>query len=147
MWAIIIVLLLLLCWYTYNHGMSTEHMSIGGWVRLYEKPNSQGLAFDYAGLPGSYYKQIMPINLKSVDIYLPPNGNKSDEIKRVEIWSLGGANNSSLLPGFYNSYLEPENELRANPAKYHMVLRVLPGQHVVQDITVPVKKIMLLVNY
>lgn len=144
---VILICMILLTWYVYGTVTKAEHLQSGGWVRLYESPAQKSLAFEYTGPPGSYYKQMLRVNLKSIDVYLPPNGDKSDEIKRVEIWSMGGANNSSLVPGFYNSYLEPENEFRSNPAKYSMLYRILPGQHVQADLTEPVKKIMLMINF
>lgn len=115
-------------------------------IKLYEAPGQERLAFLFsppAGEPG-YVREIMPMNLKSVDISLPRVGEPFDQIRRVEIWSINhGSNIASLESGFYNTYLEPDYALRANSAKFTKVLTVLPGQHMRADIALPVKKIML----
>lgn len=125
------------------------------YVRLYEEfdQKSPGFIFepniDYANKIGDgYYRDMMRVNLKSVDINLPKLGGDYagyDKVRRVEIWSVyGDAPSASLTADFYNSYLEPEFALRANPGKYKPILRVLPGQHVVANFSEPIKKILLI---
>jgi hypothetical protein len=116
-------------------------------IKLYEGYNFQNLAYDVSLNTGEYMKQILKVTLKSFDIDLPKLGDKYDEIRRVEIWSISnGDNNASIESGFYNSYLEPELEFRANPAKYKQIAQILPGQHLKLDVMIPVKKIFLIVN-
>jgi hypothetical protein len=160
--AIIIVIILILLfilagppfWPRFSEKFVCGDSSVGNnsYVKLYEGFQSQKLAFEFpnplntSSRDGNYLKQIIPINLKSVDINLPCIGDPYDRVRRVEIWSVEqGKNYASEEAGFYNSYLQPESELRANPAKFSMILRVLPGEHVKTDMNVPIKKIFLII--
>jgi hypothetical protein len=127
------------------------------YIFLYEGFNQNNLAFKFVpevnydlgstskrGLENGYIKQIIKINLKSIDINLPKLNNKYDEIRHVEIWAIDDESNiSSVESDFYNSYLEPEYAMRANPGRYREVLRILPGTHAKLDIAQPAKKIFL----
>lgn len=122
------------------------------YIRLYESFGQKDLAYEFtpeidfiAKTGRGFHKQILKISLKSVDINLPKSGSDVyDQLRKVEIWSIYGDDpNSSLESDFYNSYLEPDYVLRANPGKYKPVIQVFPGQHVKYDLTEPVKKIWL----
>jgi hypothetical protein len=125
------------------------------YIMLYEGFNFQNLAYSYS--PGQidyddtstirgYLRQIIKCNLKSVDINLPKIGNEYDEVRRVELWGVDERDNNiaSVESDFYNSYLEPELELRSNPARYRQLIRALPGDHVRVDIADPVKKVFVI---
>ena len=125
------------------------------YIMLYEGFNFQNLAYSYS--PGQidyddtstirgYLRQIIKCNLKSVDINLPKMGNQYDEVRRVELWGVDERDNSiaSVESDFYNSYLEPELELRSNPARYRQLIRALPGDHVRVDIADPIKKVFVI---
>jgi hypothetical protein len=124
--------------------VSKADSNLGTYIRLYEGFNQKNLALEL--MPGVYYKDILPINLKSVDINLPDilGGNHN---RKIEIWSMyAGSPISSTEAAFYNSYLEPEVELKSNSAKYHFILQVLPGQHVRMNMDQVIKKILLIVH-
>jgi hypothetical protein len=127
-------------------GSSKEEFDEGGkgtYVRLYEGFGQKKLAYQTSG----YDKIILPVDLKSVDIYLAQLGDERDAVRKVEIWSMyDGSNSASTEASFYNSYLEPEVELRSNPAKYQLLIRVAPGEHLRADLIRPVKKILLIVR-
>jgi hypothetical protein len=143
--VIVILIILIIIFYLAKR---KEHMTdIRSNIMLYEGFDQKNLAYSESLKPGEYIKKMVRINLKSVDINLPKLGDKYDEIRRVEIWAMNNEDvNASLESGFYNSYLEPEIEFRANPAKYRKILRVLPGEHLVMNMTVPIKKIMLMIS-
>jgi len=144
---IVICFIIILVFCSQKRSEALEMPQTTTYIKLYEGYNFQNLAYDLSLNTGEYMKQILRVNLKSIDIQIPKLNDKYDEIRRVEIWSVSdGDNNASLESGFYNSYLEPESELRANPAKYRQVVQVLPGQNVKIDIAIPVKKIFLIVN-
>lgn len=114
------------------------------YIKLYESPGQKDLAFKYETNKVGFVREVMPMNLKSVDISLPLWGTPYDELRRVDIWSINhGDNLASLEADFYNIYLDPDYALRANSAKYTKVLSVLPGQHVKVDMIVPIKRILL----
>jgi hypothetical protein len=156
--ALVIILVILLAPFVISRLSSSEQFQRGppdrAFIRLYEGYGARNLAFEYSpeidyehgeGVGQGYIRRIMPINLKSVDIYLPPIGNRYDEIRRIEIWSVDRDDvTASTESGFYNSYLQPESELRANPAKFQQLVRALPGDHLRVDIVEPVKKIFLI---
>jgi hypothetical protein len=130
------------------------------YILLYEGYNQQNLAYVYT--PGNidynssdimrgYLREILKVNLKSFDINLPAVGQAQqndayNRLRKIEIWAMDTTDNSvaSSESGFYNSYLEPDIEHRANSAKYKMVTQVLPGQHVKMDVLAPVKKIFII---
>jgi hypothetical protein len=125
---------------------------------LYEDYKQQKLAYIYApekinydsmDIARGYLREILKINLKSFDINLPiatNNDTAYNNIRRIEIWAMNQNDSSiaSIESNFYNSYLEPQIEFRANPAKYKMLTQVLPGNHVQMDVLEPVKKIFVL---
>jgi len=125
------------------------------YVALYEGYNHKNLAYHFAphsidynsyDINRGYIRQIIKCNLKSLDINLPRIGNAYDTIRRVDIWAVDERDNStaSSESGFYNSYLEPDLELRSNPSRYRKIIQVLPGNRVKMEITKPVKKIYLI---
>lgn len=125
------------------------------YIKLYEGYNFTNLTYNFApkhidytttDIIRGYLRQILRCNLKSVDINLPRVGGEYDQIRRVEIWAMDQIDNNtaSVEAGFYNSYLMPESELRANPGKFKQLIRVLPGNHVKLEITEPVKKIFVI---
>lgn len=137
MWWLIILLLLLIIFYVRR----SENLESGGSsVLLYEDFGQKKLAYSFQG---SYIKEQIKINLKSVDINLEKVNETYDKVRRVEIWRIGDSEVSSSESDFYNSYLEPEYALRANPARYTLIARVFPGQRLKADIVEPVKKIWL----
>lgn len=116
------------------------------YIRLYEDYQKKDLAYEYSPVSGhGSHRQFMRISLKHVDAYLPKtNSGPYGQVRRIAIWSVyGGAPNASLLSTFYNAYLEPDTELRANSARYKKLLEVKPGQRVSLDITEPTKQIFL----
>lgn len=143
--AIVILCILILVLYCTKN---TEHLEdrSSSYIRLYEGFGLKKLSYEfYPDEGGNYIKQILKVNLKSIDINLTELGNKYDEIRRIELWSIsGGGNISSSESGFYDSYLEPESALRANSAKYQKIIRILPGNHVKLDLTFPIKKILII---
>ncbi len=94
--------------------------------------------------PTFYVKRIIPIDLKSYDINLAAYGDDNDKLRKVEIWSVyDGDVTQSTESDFYNAYLDPSYILRANRAKYRLVAKVQPGQHIRGYVSMPVKTIML----
>lgn len=116
------------------------------YVRLYEDYQKKDLAYEFSPPSGrGSHRQFMRIQLKHVEAYLPKTSvGPYGQIRRIAIWSVyGGAPNASLLSTFYNAYLEPDTELRANPARYKKLVEVKPGERVSLDITDPTKQIFL----
>jgi len=116
------------------------------YVRLYEDYQKKDLAYEYSPVSGhGSHRQFMRISLKHVEAYLPKtNSGPYGQVRRIAIWSVyGGAPNASLLSTFYNAYLEPDTELRANSARYKKLAEIKPGQRVSLDITEPTKQIFL----
>jgi len=113
------------------------------YIRLYE-------GFEYNDLQAEYtdsVRNIIKLNLKSYEISLPKLGTSLDSARKVELWSVDdGANDNiaSSVSGLYNSYLEPEEELRANPARYQNIVTVRPGQTVRANLRFPVKKVYVI---
>lgn len=135
--------------------LSRDAVDSQPYIKLYEGYNFTNLAYNFApehidytvtDIIRGYLRQILRCDLKSVDINLPKVGGEYDQIRRVEIWAVDQIDNNtaSVEAGFYNSYLMPESELRANPGKFKQLIRVLPGNHVKLEITEPVKKIFLI---
>jgi hypothetical protein len=153
--AIIIILVLCIVYYLSMKRSEYFTSSDETYIRLYEGFGNHNLAYEFypdspeaARIGNGYIKQLLRVNLKSVDINLPKVGNGLDDIRRVEIWSVGNEDiDASTESGFYNSYLEPESELRANPAKYRNILRVLPGERLKIDMALPIKKIFLIAAF
>lgn len=132
MTILLVSLIIILFFILWNYETFTEPK----YIKLYEGFGQQKLAFT---TNCKKLKQVIKINLKSADIDLSQNG-----IRKVEIWSIyGGENTASLESDFYNTYLEPDYALRANPGKFKKILVVKAGEHVKVDILVPVKKILL----
>jgi len=125
------------------------------WVRLYGAPWQKNLAFEYAPVYGQFgfLRKIMPIQLKSVDINVPAIANDAGQnatmksmnpVRGVRIWSMfTNMPTASNLPGFYNSYTEPDFARRANSGKYTLVAQVGAGQRLIANVSEPVKKIFM----
>jgi hypothetical protein len=64
----------------------------------------------------------------------------------VELWSVDSRDIStaSSESGFYNTYTEPDIELRANPSRYILLARVAAGNTSRGEITIPVKKVYII---
>lgn len=122
------------------------------YMKLYEGFDQKDLAFEFApfidytnNVGQGFLREIIKINLKSVDINLPRLGNQYDEIRRIELWAVDDTNeNASMESSFYNVYLEPEYTFRANPARYQRIIQVLPGDHAKLDIVEPVKRVFVI---
>jgi hypothetical protein len=159
---ILAIIIIGLIYLARNGKINSEHLAPSHgdgpnipYIRLYEGFNYQNLAYSYtpgnidyttpAGAIKGYLRLIIPVNLKSVDISLPKLGTQIDQIRRVEIWGMDqhDDNIASIESSFYNSYLEPEFAMKANPARYKHLIRVLPGDRVRKEIDEPVKKIFI----
>jgi hypothetical protein len=152
--AVIVVLLLIVIVFVVQ--TRSERLDVGpttgSYIKLYESFEFKDLAWEYQPKmdinhpPESYVKQMIKINLKSFDIDLLSYGiAKYDQLRRVEIWSVyDGNNTASSESDFYSSYIEPSYAFRANPAKYELIVKVLPGQHFKLNAEIPIKKIMLI---
>jgi len=123
--------------------------TLNSYIKLYEKFNFHDMVWeanprDRTNYNG-YVKQMVKINLKSFDINLQAYNNEYDSIRKVELWNVyDGENTASLESDFYSSYLDPEYALRANQAKYDLITRVLPGQHVKINVDKVIKKIIVI---
>lgn len=118
------------------------------YLRLYEDYKKQNLAYEFHPRSGhGAHRQFLKINLKHIDAYLPlTNSGPYSSVRGMKIFSVyGGAPNASLLSSFYNPYLEPTFEFTANPAKYHQLLDLKPGQRASIDVTDPTHQIAIIV--
>lgn len=141
--ALVIIILLVFIFWKNTENLESPQSAI----YLYESFGFKDLAYTLSLKPGDYIKQIIRVNLKSMKISLTKLGNKYDEIRRIEIWAMNNEDvTASMESGFYNSYLEPEVELKSNPAKYKKIATVLPGQNISIEMQFPVKKILLIAN-
>ncbi len=168
--AVLIVLVLVLIWSQTKYknqeklsnpgnpeDLSSQKPALPGksYIRLYEAFNQEDIGFefapdiDYLNQTGNgFYRAVVKMNLKSIDINLPKTGIPTyDQIRKVELWSVyPGMVDQSTESDFYNSYLEPDWALRANSAKYRLICRVLPGNSLKVDMIEPCKKVWVIAS-
>lgn len=115
-------------------------------IKLYEGFYQKDMMLSLEPEPGKpfYIRKIYKINLKSVDIFIPTRNDGYDDARTVKLWSMYPDDiTASSESDFYNSYTEPDFARRTNGAKYKQLLEVRAGQHVVVNITDPVKKVFI----
>jgi hypothetical protein len=148
----VVVLLLIIILY---HGSNAEHLASTpneSFVRLYQAFNYKELVFDKSvgTTENLYYRILMPINLKSIDINVTASSAANTLKPRgVSIWSVypGDATASTEATGIYmDAYTDPAFAFRANSPKYQHVVTVNPGEHVKMELEVPVKRIFMVIN-
>jgi hypothetical protein len=97
---------------------------------------------DYAARQGSgYLKTIIKLPLKYVDISLQPlteadgltpeEVTKYNSLRRIELYGMYPRDQtaSSLAEGVHHSAeMEPEWAYRANPSKYMLIKKIVPGE-------------------
>lgn len=133
-------------------------------VKLYEGPYGRDLAYDFTprttDVGEGYMRIIMPISLQSLDINLPlrdpalepgdmPNitSRSYDPQRFVQVWAVFGDDTvASTESGFYNAYTEPDWARRANSAKYKLIAAVAPGERLVANVQIRVRRIFLICN-
>lgn len=126
------------------------------YVRLFEGFNFTNEVFQKSTTPQAgnlYYRILMPINLKSLDINVTeqaPFVGSTVYPRGVSIWSVypGDATASTEATGIYmDTYTDPAFAFRANsPYKYEHVATVKPGEHVQMELGEPVKRIFMVIN-
>jgi hypothetical protein len=125
---------------------SLKDPSIRPYVRLYSDYKGQNLEYEYMPRTGfGYDRQVLRIPLKHIEIYLPSlDEGPVNQTRFVEIYNIyGGKPNASTLSSFYNTYLDPDWEMRANRGKYKLLVRALPGDRISMDVTEPVGQIIV----
>ena len=143
--AIVVVLVLLLCMRAPREQFSVTSDAIPGesYVRLYEGFKYTNMVFNKTG-DGLYYRILMPINLKSLDINLTDGTDKV-----VSIWSVYPEDvlSSSVATGIYmDTYTDPWYAFRANSPKYQRVATVAPGTRLQMEVEEPVKRIFMVIK-
>lgn len=125
----------------------------GSYVKLYEGFNHTQKVFDKKanGSTNFYQRILMPINLKTIDINVSATGSTvvPNAPRGVSIWSVypGDPTASTEATGIYmDTYTDPAYAFRANSPKYQHVVTVEPGEHVVMELDVPVKRIFMVIN-
>lgn len=152
------IILLVFLWPT-SSSTRGEHLVAdprSSYVRLYEGFDFTNEVFTKTTTPQAgnlYYRILMPINLKSLDINVtkePPFVGSTAAPRGVSIWSVypGDATASTVATGIYmDAYTDPAFAFRANsPYKYEHVVTVGPGEHVQMELEEPVKRIFMVIN-
>ena len=143
--AVIVAIVLIFMYRSPNEHFSATTSALPGesYVRLYEGFKYTNLVFDKTG-DGIYYRILMPINLKSLDINLTSGAGKV-----VSIWSVypGDVLASSVATGIYMSaYTDPWYAFTANSPKYQRVATVAPGTRLQMELEDPVKRIFMVIR-
>lgn len=133
-------------------GQFTPNTNVN-YVRLYEELDQAGLAFEFQPnmnygdkIGNGYMRIIRPISLKSIDINVPRVSADYDPLRYVRVWQMyGNDSTASTESGFYNAYTEPEWVTRSSP-KYQLIAIVLPGEHLVANVTDRVRRVLLEIN-
>jgi hypothetical protein len=158
--AVVVILVLIIILRVPKSSGNAEHLTTimdakpgMSYVKLYEGFNYTHKVFDkFTDSTGNlYYRILMPINLKSLDINVTPtsSGNATGEPRGVSIWSVypGDQTASTEATGIYmDTYTDPTYAFRANSPKYQHVTTVEPGQHVRMELEDPVKRIFMVIN-
>jgi len=162
--AVVIVLILILCNNSITrNGILREKLEIrrdaqigGSYVKLYEGFDYTQQVFDKraSGSENLYYRILMPINLKSLDINVKQEPSSDapamlQQPRGVSIWSVypGDVTASTEATGVYmDTYDDPAFAFRANSPKYQHIVTVQPGEQVKMELEVPVKRIFMVIN-
>jgi hypothetical protein len=160
--AVVVILILILCNNSIARNGINEHLEIrrdaqigGSYVKLYEGFNFTQKVFDKhaSGSENLYYRILMPINLKSLDINVKkePAANTPlvQQPRGVSIWSIypGDTIASTEATGVYmDTYDDPAFAFRANSPKYQHIVTVKPGEQVKMELEDPVKRIFMVIN-
>jgi hypothetical protein len=132
----------------------TPALPNASFVRLYEGFNYTHEVFnknaDSAKDQSLYYRILMPIYLKSIDINVTPGDRDAKGNPRgVSIYSVypGDVVASSVATGIYmDAYDDPAFAFRANSPKYQHVVSVKPGEHLRMELEDTVKRIFMVIN-
>ena len=158
---IVVVILLIFVCPTGSERMVAERVDADAdprmsYVRLFEGFGFTHEVFQKTTTPQAgnlYYRILMPINLKSLDINVTkeaPFVGSTVYPRGVSIWSVypGDATASTEATGIYmDTYTDPAFAFRANsPYKYQHVATVNPGEHVQMELNEPVKRIFMVIN-
>jgi hypothetical protein len=145
--AVLVVLLILLIFIGCHDFRENFDSPSHSWVKLYENYRQQNdlgtWSWNYED--GPYLKQLIPIQLKSYDIKV--------DVGSVEIWGLytgspTASTTATGVAGFGDAYTDPSQAYNAiGDAKYKKLVTVRSGEHAIADITIPVKRILIIVRF
>lgn len=122
------------------------------YVKLYESFNGKDMVFEFQPIledPSAlYFRDIVKVNVKSMDLNLPLKGDDLDDIRTIEIWSLyDGSNIASSESDFYNPFTEPDFARKANSAKYKLIVKMKAGQRIKLNVSEPIKKVFIYARF